>query len=132
MRAGLRWLFRGLAVIAALLASIQPFLGSFAFFRPSEAVDYESVHLVMGGLLYNAALALTVLAPFTRFRRRWPLFGICLAQYGLTHLQLRLGLGSNEDATLLSYHIPVGVLIVLVAYLTVALAFGFRLDSRAT
>lgn len=130
MRAAIRWIFRGLAIVAALLATIQPVLGSFAFFRHGDPVDYEMIHLVVGGIIYNLAILLAVLVLFTRFRRRWILFSVCLVQYGLTHIQLRLGLGSNNDAGLLAYHIPVGVLIFFLSYLTVALAFGLRLESN--
>ena len=132
MRRILGWVFRGLAIIAALLATLQPLLGSFAFFRGGEPVDYETIHLIVGGILYNVVILLIVLAPFTRFRRRWFLFVLCFVQYGLTHLQLRLGLGSNEDVRLLAYHIPVGVLIFFLAYMAVALSFGSNFQtSRA-
>lgn len=60
---------------------------------------------------------------------RWALFALCLVQYGLVHLQLRLGLGSNDDAALLAYHVPLGVLIFFLACLTMALAFGVRVES---
>jgi hypothetical protein len=123
-----RWVFRGLAIVASLLATVQPVLGSFAFFRSGEAIDYETIHLVVGGILYNVAILLIVLAPFTKLRRRWMLFWMCLAQYGLIHMQLRLGLGSSEDTGLLAYHVPVGVLIFFLSYLTVALGFGLRLE----
>jgi hypothetical protein len=83
----------------------------------------------LGGIIYNLTILLAVLALFTRFRRRWVLFSVCLVQYGLTHIQLRLGLGSNDNAGLLAYHIPVGVLIFFLSYLTVALSFGLRLES---
>ncbi|HEY8477223.1 MAG TPA: hypothetical protein VIN09_10205, partial [Chloroflexota bacterium] len=106
MRTTVRWLFRATAVLAALLATVQPVLGSFSFFRPSDQVRYDTAHLVLGGVLYNLSIVLAVLAPFTRFRHRWALFAIGLAQYGLLHMQLRLGLGSNDDAGLLAYHIP--------------------------
>jgi len=125
----LRWVVRGLAVIAAALATVQPVLGSFAFFRRGNAVDYETIHLVVGGILYNLVLLLVVLVAFSRLRRRWILFLLCLVQYGLTHLQLRLGLGANDDPGLLAYHIPVGVLILLLSYLTVALGFEVHLSS---
>jgi hypothetical protein len=124
----LRWIVRGSAVIAALLATVQPVLGSFAFFRRGDAVDYDTIHLVVGGILYNLVLLL-VLVPFNRLRRRSTLFGVCLVQYGLTHLQLRLGLGASDDPGLLAYHIPVGVLIFLLSYLTVALGFEVHLTS---
>jgi len=130
MRAAIQWIFRGFAIVAALLATIQPVLGSFAFFRRGDPVDYETIHLVVGGILYNLAILLAVLVFFTRFRRRWILFSVCLVQYVLIHIQLRLGLASNEDAGLLAYHIPVGVLIFFLSYLTVALAFDLRLGSR--
>lgn len=129
MRTTIRWIFRGSAIVAALLATVQPVLGSFAFFRRGDPVDYETIHLVVGGIFYNFVLLLAVLVLFTRFRRRWILFSVCLAQYGLTHIQLRLGLGSNDDAVLLAYHVPVGVLIFFLSYLTVALSFGLRLES---
>jgi hypothetical protein len=121
--------FRAVAAVAALLASVQPVLGSLALVRGGE-FDYEQLHLVAGGLLYVLAIVLAVIAPFTGFRRRWTFIGLCLVLYGLTHIQLRLGLGSNDDASLLAYHIPLGVLIVLVAYLTLGLSFGLRLDSE--
>ncbi len=132
MRKAIQEVFRALAIVAALLATVQPVLGSFAFFRGGDAVAYEPMHLIVGGILYNAALLLAILAWFTQFRRRGLLLVVSLALYGLTHLQLRLGLGSNEDGSLLAYHIPVGVLIVLVAYLTVVHSFGGELEpSRA-
>jgi hypothetical protein len=132
MRRILGWVFRGLAIIAALLATLQPVLGSFAFFRGGNPVDYDTIHLVVGGILYDVVITLIVFAPFTGFRRRWVLFVLCLVQYGLTHLRLRLGLGSNEDVRLLAYHIPVGVLIFFLAYLTAALSFGPHIEtSRA-
>jgi hypothetical protein len=129
MRTTIRWIFRGLAIVAALLATVQPVLGSFAFFRRGDLVDYETIHLVMGGIIYTLAILLVVLVLFTRFRHRWILFSICLVQYALTHLQIRLGLGSNDNAALLAYHIPVGVLIFFLSYLTVALSFGLHLES---
>jgi hypothetical protein len=129
MRTKTRLAFRAFAVAAALLATAQPALGSLAFFRAGHRVDYESIHLVVGGILYNLAIVLAVLALFTRFRRRWLLFSLCLAQYGLVHLQLRLGLGSNNDTGLLAYHVPLGVLIFLLSYLTMALAFGGRVEA---
>jgi hypothetical protein len=128
----IQWIFRGLAILAALLATVQPVLGSFAFFRRGDAMDYETIHLVLGGILYNLALLLAVLVLFTRFRRRWTLILVCLVQYGLTHIQLRLGLGSNDDAGLLAYHVPVGVLIFFLAYLTVALSFGLHFEKTRT
>ena len=130
IRTAIQWLFRGLAVAAALLATAQPVLGSFAFFRRSETVDYAAVHLAVGGIIYNLSILLAVLAFFTRFQRRWLLLAICLGLYGLTHLQLRLGLGTNTDASRLAYHIPVGVLIVVVSYVTAALSFGLNLDAN--
>lgn len=129
MRTKIRWLFRILAIVAALLATVQPILGSFAFFRRGDPVAYEAIHLVVGGILYNLALLLILLVLFTSFRRRWILFSVCLVQYGLTHVQLRLGLGSNDDAGLLAYHVPVGVLIIFLSYLTVALGLGVHVES---
>ena len=129
----MQWLFRGGAILGALLATIQPVLGSFAFFRRADSVAYEMIHLVVGGILYNVPVLLALLAMvifFTRLRRRWLLFVLCLVQYGLTHLQLRLGLASNQNARLLAYHIPLGVLIFFVAYLMVALAFDMRFGSK--
>jgi hypothetical protein len=129
LRTALGWLFRAVAVAAALLATAQPVLGAFAFFRRADPVNYEQLHLVFGAILYNLAIVLAVLAALTRFRRRWILLVISVLQYGLLHTQLRLGLGSNEDVVLLAYHIPLGVLIFLVTYLTVALAFGAHFAS---
>ena len=128
LRSALQWVIRGLAVVAALLATVQPVLGPLAFFRGAGSVDYATLHLVTGGILYNIVLLLAVAALFARFRRRWLLVAVWLAQYALVHLQLRLGLGANEDAGLLAYHIPLGVLIFFVAYLTVALGFGMRFE----
>lgn len=132
MRTAMQWTFRGLAILAALLASVQPVLGSFAYFRGGGGVGYETVHLVVGGILYNVVLLLGAIVLFTGFRRRWVLFSVCLVQYGLTHLQLRLGLGSREDLGLLAYHIPVGALIFFLSYLTAALGFGLRLEASQT
>ena len=129
MRTTFGWIVRGSAIVAALLATVQPVLGSFAFFRRGDPVAYETLHLVVGGILYNLTILLAALALVPRFRHRWLLFVVCVAQYGLLHAQLRLGLGSNEDVGLLAYHIPVGVLIFFVAYVTVALSFGPRLES---
>jgi hypothetical protein len=36
MREALAWVFRGAALVAALLATLQPVLGSFAFFRGGD------------------------------------------------------------------------------------------------
>ena len=132
MRTTVRWAVRGLAVAVALLVTAQPVLGPFALFRDGDPVDYETLHAVVGGILYNAVLLLVPLAPFTGFRRRWLLFGVCLAQYGLLHLQFPLGMASNDDAGLLAYHIPLGVLLLLLAYLTVALSFGLRFEPERT
>jgi hypothetical protein len=118
------------AIVAALLATVQPVLGSFAFFRGRDSVDYESMHLVVGGIIYNLSILLIVLALFAGFQRRWLLLAVCLVQYGVTHIQLRLGLGSNDDAGLLAYLIPVGVLIFFVSYLPVALSFGLHVEPR--
>jgi hypothetical protein len=74
----------------------------------------------------------TVLSLLTQFRRRWLLFWLSLVQYGLIHLQLRLGLGSNGEPELLSYHVPLGVLISFLSYLTMAVAFVVRFDSGRT
>lgn len=130
MRSLVQWAFRVVAVLAALMTTIQPMLGSFSFFRNSDSVNYETIHLVVGGILYNFVLLLVSLAPFTKYRRRWILFAICLVQYGLTHVQLLLGLESNDDAQMLAYHIPLGVLIFLIAYLTAGLSIGARLDAK--
>lgn len=129
MRTAIQWLFRGVAIVAALLATIQPVLGSFAFFRRGAPVNYELIHLVVGAGIYNLAILLIILALFSGFRRRWIIFLLCLLQYVCTHIQLRLGLGSNANAGLLAYHIPLGVLIFFLSYLTVALAFDL-LGSR--
>lgn len=130
MRSTVRWAFRALAILAALMATVQPLLGSFAFFRRNESINYETVHLVVGGILYNVVILLAILAPFTRFRRRWHLFGISVVQYVFLHIQLLLGLNSNDDARLLAYHIPLGVLIFLITYVTVGLSFGASLDTE--
>ncbi|MQB02356.1 MAG: hypothetical protein GEU78_19380 [Actinobacteria bacterium] len=129
MRRGLHKLVRAVAVVAAVLASIQPVVGSFSYFQPSEGVDLAQFHLVIGGILYNASLLLAILAPFTRYRHRWPFFGLCVGQYVLLHIQLRLGLASNEGSSVLAYHIPVGVLILVVAYVTVVLAFRLPMSA---
>jgi hypothetical protein len=129
MRTTIGWIVRGSAIVAALLATVQPVLGPFALFRGGGAVDYETMHLVVGGILYNFALLLAVLVPFTKFRRRWILFSVCAVLYGLTHLQLRLGLGSNDGAGLLAYHIPVGVLIFFLSCLAAALSSGLHFES---
>jgi hypothetical protein len=123
MRTALTWISRALAIAAALLATVQPVVGSYAFFRRGNSVNYETIHLALGGIIYNVVLLLVVLVPFSRLRRRRIIFAVCLVQYVLTHIQLRLGLGSNDDAGLLAYHIPVGVLIFFVSYLTIALVF---------
>ena len=81
------------------------------------------------GLLYNAVFLLRLLVPFTRFRHRWILCFVCLAQYVFTHIQLRRGLGSSTDATLLAYHVPVGVLAYFLSCLTVGLFLGLRLET---
>jgi hypothetical protein len=112
-----------IAVIAAVLTTVQPVLGPFAFFRPGDGVNYELLHLVVGGLIYNAAILLILLASFTRLRWRGWLFGLSILQYALTHLQLRLGLGSNDDASLLAFHIPVGVAIFALAWGVAVLSF---------
>ena len=130
MRAVMGRIFRGLAVLAALLATMQPLLGSFAFFRRGDPLAYETMHLVTGGILYNVAILLGVAALLTRLCWRRTLFALCLVQYALVHIQLRLGLGANTDLRLLAYHIPLGVLIFFVAYLMVALAFGLRLGEK--
>lgn len=132
MRTAVGWAVRGLAAAAALLATVQPVLGPFALFRGADPVDYETLHLVVGGILYNVVLVLVPLAPFTGFRRRWFLFGVGLVQYGLVHAQLLLGLASNDDAGLLAYHIPLGVLIFLLSYLTLALSLGLRFEPERT
>lgn len=129
MRSVVQWVFRVTAVVALILTIVQPVLGPFAFFRPGDPVDYETIHLAVGGIIYNFAIVLVVLALFTRFRHRLLLFAISLVQYGLLHLQLLLGLESNDDAGLLAYHIPIGVLIFFLALLTVALSFGVSLTS---
>jgi hypothetical protein len=118
------------AVTAALLASAQPLLGSFALFIGGEQPNYDAIHLTVGALIYNAALLMAILVPFTTFPRRWLLFVLCAVQYGLLHMQLRLGLGSNEDAGLLAFHIPLGVLILLVSYVAVGWTLGLRLGRR--
>jgi hypothetical protein len=41
------WIFRWLAIAAALLATVQPVLGPFAFFRSGDPLDYETIHLVL-------------------------------------------------------------------------------------
>lgn len=122
-RSGLHRFFLGLAIVAAALASLQPALGAFAFFRPSGAVELDTIHFVVGGLLYNAVLVMAILVFFTRVRHRWPLVALCVGQYVLVHLQLRLGLGSNDDPGLLAFHVPVGVLILVVSYAVVGLAW---------
>lgn len=130
MRSKIGWIVRGLAIVAAALATAQPVLGSFSLFRSGDPLDYETIHLVMGGILYNAVLLLVLLSPFTEFRRRWILFAISLVQYALTHFQLLLGLRSIDDGGLLAFHIPIGVLIFFITYLTVALSFGLQFKSR--
>lgn len=122
-RSGLHRFFLGLAIVAAALASLQPALGAFAFFRPSGTVELDTIHLVVGGLLYNAVLVMAILAFFTRFRHRWPLVALSVGQYVLVHVQLRLGLGSNDDPGLLAFHVPVGVLVLVVSYAVVCLAW---------
>jgi hypothetical protein len=129
VRSTVQWAFRALAVLAAIMTTVQPMLGSFSFFRHSDAISYDTIHLVVGGILYNVVLLLVVLAPFTKYRRRWTLLAICVVQYGLVHGQLLLGLESNDDAQMLAYHIPLGVLIVLIAYITAGLSFGARLNT---
>lgn len=128
MRSMVQWAFRVVAVLAALMTSVQPVLGSFSFFRNSDSINYETIHLVVGGILYNTVLLLVILAPFTKYSRRWLLLAICVVQYGLVHAQLLLGLESNDDAQMLAYHIPLGVMIFLIAYLTAGLSFGARLE----
>lgn len=126
MQAVARWAFRVSALVVAVLATVQPALGAFAYFRPSESVELDTLHLVAGGILYNFVLAMAVAAAFTGLRLRWWLLGLSGAQYGLVHGQLLLGLESRDDPTLLAYHVPLGVLIVLVAWVTAAIGFGAR------
>jgi hypothetical protein len=74
---------------------------------PSEPrTDTLERSLDFGRHLYNLILQLVVLAPLTGSRADGSSQRVCLVQYGLTHIQLRLGLGSNDDVGLLAYHIP--------------------------
>ncbi|WPD19909.1 hypothetical protein [Thermaerobacter composti] len=43
-----------------------------------------------------------------------------------THGPLRLGLASNRHVELRAYHVPLGVLIFFVAWLTLAVVHGVR------
>jgi hypothetical protein len=129
MRPQVAWAFRTVAILAAVLTTVQPFLGSFSLFR-ADGVDYEQIHLVVAGIIYNLTILVFALTLFARFRRRGIILGVCLVQYGLLHLQLHLGLESNNDPGLLAFHIPVGVLIFLIAYVTVALGFGARMEAQ--
>jgi hypothetical protein len=85
MRTRTRWLVRALVILAALLATAQPALGAFSFFRRGDPIDYERLHLVVGGILYNVVLLLALLAFFAGFRRRWLIVSVCAVQYGLVH-----------------------------------------------
>lgn len=117
-------IFRGLALVALVLVLIQPVLGSFSFFRPADSVSYDTIHLVVGAIIYNISIALALLALFMRVRRRWLFVGLCAAQVALLHGQLLLGLRSDPDVTLLAFHIPLGVLIVVISLVVVLLSFG--------
>ena len=130
MRSTVGWIFRGAALLAALLTTIQPVLGSFSFFRFGDAISYNTIHLVVGAGIYNLSLVLVLLAAFTRFQRRWLLLGLCIAQYAALHGQLLLGLESRDNAQLLAYHIPLGVLILLLSYLIAGLSFGLTMETQ--
>jgi hypothetical protein len=124
-----QWAFRVIALCAALLATAQPVLGSFSFFRFSDTISYDTIHLAVGAGIYHCTLLLCLLALFTRFQRRWLLLGLCVAEYVALHAQLALGLGARDDAGMLAFHIPLGVLILVLAYLIAALSFGLRLEA---
>lgn len=122
-------IFQIVAITGALMTTVQPVLGSFAFFRRADPVAYEMIHLVVGGFLYYIPILLTILLFFAGFRRRGLLFVLTVAQYIFVHAQLRLGLASNQDARLLAYHIPLGVLIFFFAYLIAGLSFNLRIGA---
>src|SRR5690349_6869626 len=83
MSKAIQWIIRGAAILAALLATVQPMLGSFAFFRRGDLIEYETLHLVVGAFIYNVTILLALLAPFSKLPRRWMLFVVSLVQYVL-------------------------------------------------
>lgn len=129
MRTKVRWAFRVIALIAAVLTTVQPVLGSFSFFRFGDSISYDTIHMEVGVGIYYSSILLVVLALFTRFRRRWIMLGLCIAQFVASQGQLFLGVESDTNAELLAYHIPLGVLILILAYVIAALSFGVRLES---
>lgn len=129
MQTTIRWIFRSLAILAAILASIQPVLGSFAFFRRSDSIGYETIHITAGSGIYYLSVLLGLLSLFTGFRRRWSLLSICIVLFVISQVQLLLGIESDTDATLLAYYIPLGVLILLLTYVIAGLSFGATLDT---
>jgi hypothetical protein len=130
MRSTVRWVFRGAALFAALLATVQPVLGSFSFFRFSDSISYDTIHTVVGAGIYYLSMALAALAVFTRFQRRWVLLAVCLVQVVAVHAQLFLGVRSETNAILLAYHIPLGVLILVLTYLIAGPSFGVTRETR--
>lgn len=130
MRPKSQWIFRGLAIVVALLATVQPVLGSFSFFRPADATDYAVIHEVAGSLIFYLSVVMAVLTFFSKFHRRWAILGCCLVLFVAAQGQLALGVKSNDDAGLLAFHIPLGVFIFLLTYLIAALSFGMRLESN--
>lgn len=127
MRTGINWIFRGIAIVVLILTIVQPVLGPFAFFRSGDSIDYETIHAIIGSVIFYLTILLVLLVFFTRFRRRWVTRMCCVALVVATFFQLGLGYESNGDAGLLAYHIPLGVLVFLLALLVAALSFGLRL-----
>ncbi|HLT18386.1 MAG TPA: hypothetical protein VKZ96_02935 [Thermomicrobiales bacterium] len=125
-RAKLRRNFRGLAVIVFALTAIQPFLGAFSFFRRADSTDYTAFHEIIANALFPLALILFGLVFLARFERHLAM----LIWTGLLVLaivsQIGLGYSSRDDATLLAWHIPLGVAVFAFALVVMLLSFGLR------
>jgi hypothetical protein len=58
------------------------------------------------------------------------LLAVCLVQVVAVHAQLFLGVRSETNASLLAYHIPLGVLILVLTYLIAGPSFGVTRETR--
>ena len=63
IRTAITWIFCGVAVIAALLATMQPVLGSFAFFRRGDPLAREVWDAAMADLGAGIATVINLFNP---------------------------------------------------------------------
>jgi hypothetical protein len=111
--------YRAVATLTALMVLAQPFLAGQFITGPDDTA--KDLHAIVGQSLHITVLVQLILAFLARRT-----FGIGLTVYNvilLVLITIQAGIGFSDDAGVIAIHIPLGTILLTIAFFAAFLAF---------